>query len=369
MAIFHFSMKVISRGKGHSAIAAAAYRTASALTDERTGESQDYRAKGTGALAAAAYRSGQTLSEDATGKTEDYSRRRGVAHAEIMAPDNAPEWARDRSKLWNEVERAEKRKDAQLARDMVIALPHELTPDQRLTLLRSFLRSEFVDRGMVADFAIHRPDNDWRNHHAHVMLTMRSIGPTGFGKKVREWNAGFAVSKEGQSFAQTTSMLDGWRKAWADHANEAMKEAGHEARIDHRSYKDQGIDKVPGVHLGKAHYRGGDQATRNLEISNDNDEIAELQASIARAGAEIIDLEERRGRGRDPKRYAFRERKKAGAELLPWQNQRMAEQQEAAVRTIEARDKQTRLQITPGTKSTTRFKEGRVRGRSNDLER
>ena len=98
---------------------------------------------------------------------------------------------RDRAALWNGVEAAEKRKDAQLARDITLALPHELTPAQRLALVRGFIASAFVALGMVADIAIHAPcrrDADARNHHAHILLTMRAIEGDGFGAKVRAWN-------------------------------------------------------------------------------------------------------------------------------------------------------------------------------------
>ena len=153
----------------------------------------------------AAYRAGVALADEATGEVHDYSRRRGVVEAEILAPPGAPGWATDRARLWNEVERAEKRDDAQLAREIQLSLPSELTAEQRHELLREFVRREFVALGMVADVAIHAPervthkmlehkpdqyfvvrddgsmDND--NWHAHILLTLREIGPGGFGKK------------------------------------------------------------------------------------------------------------------------------------------------------------------------------------------
>lgn len=155
LATYRFSAKVISRSTGRSATGAAAYRAGVMITDERTD------------------------------MTHDYTRRRGVVHAEILTPDDAPEWMQDRAALWNAVEHAERRKDAQLAREIQINLPHELDPETRRNLARDFVEQEFVSRGMVADLTIHAPDprGDERNHHAHVMLTMRALQAEGFGKK------------------------------------------------------------------------------------------------------------------------------------------------------------------------------------------
>ena len=125
MAIYHMGAMVISRGSGGSAVAAAAYRSGERIGDERTGE------------------------------THDYARRSGVDGTEIIAPDGAPDWVRDRSRLWNEAEAAEKRKDSQVAREVRVALPSELYQQQRRDLVREYVRAEFTDRGMVADVAYH----------------------------------------------------------------------------------------------------------------------------------------------------------------------------------------------------------------------
>lgn len=161
MAIYHLSAKVISRAGGRSSVAAAAYRTAGRLRDDRQG------------------------------LEHDYSRKGGVVHSEIMAPDNAPDWMRDRDQLWNAVEAVEKRRDAQLAREIEVALPRELDRGARLELLRGFVQREFVDRGMIADVAIHegKARDGQSQPHAHVMLTMRELTGEGFGKKDRSWNA------------------------------------------------------------------------------------------------------------------------------------------------------------------------------------
>lgn len=202
MAIYRFSAQMISRSAGRSAVAAAAYRAGAELTCDRTGQVHDYTRKG------------------------------GVVSSEIIAPNGAPEWATDRARLWNEVEAAEKRKDAQLAREVELALPRELTPDQRLELVRSFVRSEFVSRGMVADIAIHEPkaSDGGQQPHAHVMLTTRTLGPEGFQGKNRDWN--------------DKGLLENWREAWANHANRALERAGQEQRIDHRSLEAQRQDAL-----------------------------------------------------------------------------------------------------------------------------
>src|SRR5258708_6140146 len=158
MAIFHLSAKVVSRGKGQSAVAKAAYN------------------------------SREKIEQELTGVVNDFSRKSGLLFSGIFAPKDAPEWAHDRAKLWNEVERGENRKDAQLAREVEISLPHELTDEQRRQLVTDFVREQFQRKGMVADVNIHASDRqgDERNHHAHILLTQRSIGPEGFGEKVRD---------------------------------------------------------------------------------------------------------------------------------------------------------------------------------------
>jgi Ti-type conjugative transfer relaxase TraA len=205
MAIYHFTAKVISRSKGRSAVAAAAYRSASQIHDYR----QDL--------------------------TFDYAAKPDVIHSEILAPDRAPEWVRDRELLWNAVEAGEKRRDAQIAREIEFALPEELKRSEAIALGREFVEREFVARGMVADLNVHW---DQGNPHAHVMLTMRELTPDGFGLKVTEWNR--------------RELLGEWRENWADLANQHLLRSGLDIRIDHRSYKDQGVRLEPTSHLGRA---------------------------------------------------------------------------------------------------------------------
>lgn len=210
MAIYHLSAKVISRAGGRSSVAAAAYRTAGRLHDDRQG------------------------------LEHDYSRKGGVVHSEIMAPENAPDWMRDRNQLWNAVEIAEKRRDAQLAREIEVSLPRELDRDQRLELLRGFIQREFVDRGMIADVAVHegKARDGYGQPHAHVMLTMRELTGDGFGKKDRSWNA--------------PDFLVGWREAWARDTNIALERAGRSERIDHRSLDAQRSEAEQQVERARA---------------------------------------------------------------------------------------------------------------------
>lgn len=236
MAIYHFSAKVISRSTGRSAVAAAAYRSASRLFDERT--EQPF----------------------------DYSRKSGVLHSEILLPDGAPERWSDRQALWNEVEWGEKRKDAQLCREIEFALPREMSPDDAIELARAFVEREFVRRGMVADLNVHCDigDDGLPRPHAHVMLALREVGADGFGAKARDWNS--------------TALLEHWREAWAEHVNARLAELDHDIRIDHRSLKDQGIDLEPQFKIGpaaarcEARGRASERADQHRYIARRNGE-------------------------------------------------------------------------------------------------
>ena len=185
------------------------------------------RSQGRSATAAIAYRVAERIEDRRTGLVFDYAKRGGVDHTEILAPDHAPDWVSDRSELWNRVEEAETRKNSQVAREVRVALPAELTHAQRVELIRDFAQEQFVDRGMVADIALHAPgrDGDDRNHHAHILLTTREIDPEGFTTKNRDWNK--------------VELLEDWREAWARDANLALERAGIEERIDHRTLEVQ----------------------------------------------------------------------------------------------------------------------------------
>lgn len=181
------------------------------------------RSAGRSATAASAYRVAERIEDRRTGLTFDYAARGGVDHTEILAPDHAPDWVRDRSELWNRVEEAETRKNSQVAREVRVALPDELTHEQRVALVRDYAQAQFVDQGMVADIALHAPgrEGDERNHHAHILLTTREVDAEGFTTKNRDWNK--------------VEVLEGWREAWARDSNAALERAGIEDRVDHRT--------------------------------------------------------------------------------------------------------------------------------------
>jgi Ti-type conjugative transfer relaxase TraA len=235
MAIYHLHVKVIGRKSGQSAVASAAYRSASRLRDERLGRDQDFTAK------------------------------RGVVHSEVLLPDHAPDVWEDRERLWNDVEAFEVRKDAQLAREVEFAIPREMTQAQGIELARDFAQSEFVASGMIADLNVHWDigKGGMPKPHAHVMLAMREVDENGFGKKVRGWNR--------------TDMVERWRERWAELANERLAELDIDARIDHRSLEAQGIALEPQSQIGASAQRiegegveAADRAEMHREIARNN---------------------------------------------------------------------------------------------------
>ena len=212
MAIYHLSVKPISRSDGRSVTAAAAYRAAAKISDVRTGE------------------------------LHDYTRKQGVVSVTIITPKLAPKWSQDRSQIWNAAELAETRKNATVAREFEIALPSELNATQRQQLAHEFAQELVTQHGCIADVAIHQPgkEGDQRNHHAHILLSTRRLGPDGFTEKTRElddYNSGPKWVKK-------------WRERYAQLQNQYLQQAGSEQRVDHRSYKDQGLDSIPTCHLG-----------------------------------------------------------------------------------------------------------------------
>ena len=208
------------------------------------------RSQGRSATAAIAYRVAERIEDRRTGLTFDYAARGGVDHTEILAPDHAPDWVRDRSELWNRVEESETRKNSQVAREVRVALPAELTHAQRVELVRDFAQEQFVGRGMIADIALHAPgrDGDDRNHHAHILLTTREIGPEGFTTKNRDWNK--------------VEVLEGWREAWARDSNIALERAGIEDRVDHRTLEAQ---RDEALELASAARERGDEGAELVQ--------------------------------------------------------------------------------------------------------
>ena len=242
MAIFHCQIKIISRGKGKTATAAAAYR------------------------------SGTKIVDDELGKTHDYTRKGGVAFSEILLCVNAPSKYSDRQTLWNEVQKIEKQKNAQLCREVEVALPIEFSRNEQIEVVREYIKKNFTDKGMIADWSLH--DKSDGNPHAHILLTMRPLKPNG------EWEAKrkdrYALDENGNKIpiidvltnkqkigaggrkmwerisVPTTDWNDQtkaeeWRKSWADICNEHLKGQAH---IDHRSYARQGKKQLPTMHEG-----------------------------------------------------------------------------------------------------------------------
>lgn len=251
MAIYHCSMKPIARSGGRSAVAAAAYRTATMMVNERDG------------------------------LVHDFTRKKGVEHAEILLPEGVEvDWALDRSRLWNAVEHAEKRKDARVAREFEIALPHEMTSEQRLSLTRDFARDLANRYGAAVDFAIHQPhtEGDVRNFHAHVLMTTRTVGPDGLGEKT-------LVERENKwllNHDQPTShmQLRDIRQVWENHANRHLARAGLDVRIDHRSHQERGLEVEPTEHMGVF---ASQMDRRGLEVSR-----TRIDEKAARRNAELI---------------------------------------------------------------------------------
>ena len=214
MASYHLSVKPLSRAKGRSATGSAAYRSATRIRDERTGEVWDFR------------------------------RKRGVLHRQIVLPPEAPAWAGFRERLWNAAESADNRKNSTVAREFEIALPAELGPHDRQALAVKFARELVARHGFAADVVLHAPHRmgNGLNFHAHILCSTRRLKPVGFGEKTRELDD----LKKGPAEVQR------WRARWAEVQNQALAERGHVARVDHRSLKAQGAEREPTRHRGPA---------------------------------------------------------------------------------------------------------------------
>ena len=254
MAIFHLSVKTISRSAGRSSTAAAAYRAGVEITDERTGEIHDYR------------------------------RKAGVESAELFLPDGAPEWATDRAKLWNTAEQSEKRKNSTVAREFEVALPSELSADQRRKLAHDFARELVKRHGFAVDVAIHAPgkEGDTRNHHAHILCTTRKLTAEGFTEKTRELDDRATGAQE----------VTHWREQWAGLTNAALERAGHAVRVDHRSLEMQGIDREPAIHLGPS----ATAIERRGEVSEKTQHHQERQQEAAGKVAALVAIAEAKAR-------------------------------------------------------------------------
>jgi len=270
MAIYHCSIKIISRGKGQSAVAAAAYRA------------------------------GELIQSEYDGITHDYTRKGGVAHTEILLPPYAPEEYANRSVLWNAVEEIEKAKNSQLAREIELALPAELTLEQNISLVRDYVTKCFVSVGMCADICVH--DKKDGNPHAHVMLTMRPFEPDGtWGNKQKKE---YVLDKRGEKIYDPKkrqykcrsvpstdwneqTKAEEWRAGWAEAVNVALEQQALSERVDHRSYERQGVEQVPTVHMGVAATQmerkgiSTERGNTNREIAVTNKQLRQLRARIS----------------------------------------------------------------------------------------
>ena len=243
MASYHLSVKTVSRATGRSGPGAAAYRTASLIECERDGS------------------------------VHDYTRRGGVEVAFIVAPDGA-DWAQDRAALWNAVEAAEKRRDAKVAREYELALPHELDAAGRRALAAGFAREVVSRFGVAADVAVHAPHRhgDERNWHAHVLTTTRVVEASGLGAKTRELDV---VQTSGPA-------VEALRELWAVQVNHALERIQSEARVDHRSYERRGEDQVATQHLGPAAAGMERKAARQAREQAEASQAAPAPVAVAR---------------------------------------------------------------------------------------
>ena len=258
MAIYHLSTKPVSRSSGRSAVASAAYRCAVLLVNQRDG------------------------------LVHDFTRKEGVEHNEIVLPQGvSADWALDRSKLWNAAEFAEKRKDARVAREFEIALPHELSAEGRLKAARAFAQDLANRYGAAVDFAIHSPSEhgDIRNYHAHVLMTTRQVGKADLGEKtVLEHNNARLLAN---GMATTDMQLRDIRQSWEGIANRQLQREGLDVRIDHRSHIERGLELSPTEHMG-VHASQMRQQGMAVERGRLDDEAARQNAELIRQKPEQV---------------------------------------------------------------------------------
>ena len=268
MAIYHLCIKIISRGKGKSAVAASAYR------------------------------SGEKIKNEYDGIVHDFTRKGGIAHTEILLPQNAPQEFSDRGTLWNSVEKIEKSKNSQLAREIEVALPKELDREKQINLVREYVKENFVKVGMCADIALH--DKNDGNPHCHILLTMRPLNEDTTwgakskkeyildenGEKVKLKNGNYKTRKINTTDWNEQDKAEEWRKAWADITNKYLEENSIQDKVDHRSYQRQGIEQIPTIHLGVSATQmekkgiATDRGNINREIKHQNAILREISRRI-----------------------------------------------------------------------------------------
>ena len=270
MALFHFHVDQIGRSAGRSAVACAAYR------------------------------SGEKLYSEYYGETSDYTRKGGVMYSEIMLPPHAPMAYADRQTLWNAVEKAERRHDAQLAYSFDIALQNELIFEENLEVARAFLLQYFVGDGMTVDFCVHDPERDGiQNPHFHVMVPIRPLNPDGTwgakqhrvyhldenGERIRDEHGNYVFDAIATTDWGKPETLELWREQWANMVNAKFEQKGLSCRIDHRSYEDQALDILPTVHEGPV--------VRQMEQKGIRTEKGELNRWIKATNAVIREIKKK----------------------------------------------------------------------------
>lgn len=268
---FHFSVNIISRGKGKSAVASAAYI------------------------------SGEKIKNEWDGVTHDYTKKQGVISKEIFLPDHAPEEYKDRKTLWNSVELFEKNSNAQLARNFIISLPKELSIEENKKMIEEYIQNNFVKEGMIVDLAIHDESREGnQNIHAHIMTIVRPINEDGtWGQKskkeyILDEKGEKILNKNGKPKTRKVELtswndkgnVEKWRENFSDLCNKYLERAGAEKRVDHRSFKRQGIKQIPTIHLG-ASASAMERKGIRTEKGDINREIKKQNELLKNIGGEI----------------------------------------------------------------------------------
>ena len=335
MASYHCSVKPVSRGAGRSGTAAAAYRAGVCLKDERTGE------------------------------VHDYTRKQGVEHTELVFPHGVN---MSREELWNAAEGAEKRKDARIAREFELALPAELTKEQRRELATGFARHLVEQYGVAADVALHEPNRkgDQRNHHAHILITTRKISAQGLGNKtdLEQEDKALRAQKKDTGRQQIETL----RAAWAAQCNLALQRAGSHERVSHKSLKAQGIEREPTSHLGPvatAMERRGERSERgNLNLPQGNQAEREELAALEQQQSGMNTARNHAHQWRQEQARAAAEAQRR-AELVR-ERQRQQEEQE---RERQRQERAQKLEAERKAREEQRQKEPRERGRGMGMSR
>ena len=295
----------------------------------------------------------------------DYTRKRGIVHSEILLPSNAPPDFQDRGTLWNSVEQIERACNSHLARELEVALPIELSREEQVRIVRAYCSSQFVSRGMCADFNIH--DTGSGNPHAHILLTMRPMDERGKwlpksrkeyvldenGERIRLSSGRYKTRKVDLVDWNNRENAEVWRRAWADLANEYLEKNNRPERIDHRSYERQGIDQIPTVHIGVAASQmekkgiATERGELNRSIKAANRLLRDIKAQIGKLKEWLLDVfkakESLRAEPPQPKspdlstllfRYLDIQKAKSGKYSQSWQQQHTADELKAISKAV-----------------------------------